>query len=547
MTITPAAGDAPVRLGPAAATRCRRRVHLDHAPDAPTDERGAPDDGAQMRITDSIDHQRSVLDRWADAPLGLTAEEIRQSRPELVVQPRLADPQRSGTPELLVRSGTGYLPVIVRGHKTLDIAAGRTEVSPVEQPGERQIAETVKRRRHGRDLLQLSHFHRQLQACGLAAGDDEAAVGGVVGKGEADAEWIVWLPLAESLPGYDENFADRQEVVAAARAGGDVTAPSRISECRQCPWWPVCAAELEAAHDISLLAAGADVAVLQEAGLRTLHDVLASPVGLVEGLQLTSLPPAEARLRALAKLEGTRLIRRSEQTAAPRADVELDVDMESFMDEGAYLWGTLLSGRGVEAIGAEPGYRAFVTFEPLHTGAAGSVFVEFWSYLTELRTACAAADLTFAAYCWARKAEERWLYGVPKRFPELPGMPAEPEVRSFCTSPQWVDLYEVVKSRFLVPGSMGLKAIAPQAGFQWRDSDPGGENSMVWYRAAVGSESAEPDLALRQRLLDYNEDDVQATFAVREWLEQGAALLPTVADLTERLAGWSTAAPGSSA
>ncbi|MGI8417627.1 MAG: ribonuclease H-like domain-containing protein, partial [Nakamurella sp.] len=81
---------------------------------------------------------------------------------------------------------------------------------------------------------------------------------------------------------------------------------------------------------------------------------------------------------------------------------------------------------------------------------------------------------------------------------------------------------------------MRLKAIAPVAGFQWRDPEPGGENSMAWYRAALGSGDADgggPGLQTRQRILDYNEDDVRATAAIRRWMSDGAGSLPTVAQV----------------
>ena len=51
---------------------------------------------------------------------------------------------------------------------------------------------------------------------------------------------------------------------------------------------------------------------------------------------------------------------------------------------------------------------------------------------------------------------------------------------------------------------------------------------MAWYKeAAAGDESA------RQRLLEYNEDDVLATRALREWLDGPARSLPHLDDTIE--------------
>jgi predicted RecB family nuclease len=222
--------------------------------------------------------------------------------------------------------------------------------------------------------------------------------------------------------------------------------------------------------------------------------------------------------------------------------------MESYLDDGAYLWGTLLSGDALPGFPA--GYRPFVTWQRLTHPRTGEVFVEFWRYLAAVRRVCAAAGLTFAAYCYSRMAEERWLYGIPQRFPGVPGMPARAEIDAFCRSAQWVDLYAEVKRNFVVPGSLRLKLVAAVAGFSWRDPEPSGENSLAWYRIATGDGAgggdgasgggdgasggaAPPDEAAahRQRILRYNEDDVLATLALRRWIRERAGEIPTIADL----------------
>ena len=55
--------------------------------------------------------------------------------------------------------------------------------------------------------------------------------------------------------------------------------------------------------------------------------------------------------------------------------------------------------------------------------------------------------------------------------------------------------------------------IAPLCGFDWRDDDPGGAQSELWYVDLLnGAESR------RSRLLEYNEDDVAAQLAIRRWV-----------------------------
>ena len=181
--------------------------------------------------------------------------------------------------------------------------------------------------------------------------------------------------------------------------------------------------------------------------------------------------------------------------------------MESYLDDGAYLWGTLLSGPGVARLGASPGYRPFVTWRPLPDADEGRVFGAFWTHLAALRERTHAAGLSFAAYCYSRQAEERWMRSAPERFAGSPGVPSTAEVAAFCAGPEWIDLYAHLREQYVITGSMRLKALAPLAGFGWRDPDPGGENSMAWYRGAIGADGpAQPGLATR--VLEYNEDDV---------------------------------------
>ncbi len=409
-------------------------------------------------------------------------------------------------------------------------------------------------RRNRADRLALAHHYRQLQDLGWASSTTR---GGVIGRGsptdgagradtiggEDDGAVIVWLELGgpagtSSLADYDARFADRWDVAAAAIAGGPPLAlPSRIAECRRCPWWPRCSAELAATGDISLLLTGDDVATARLAGVDTIPELAGLTREALRALPLTVISPAQAQLRARAWQRGTPLVRVSSRSSIGRADVEIDVDAESYGEDGAYLWGALLSGADV---GLPAGFRAFVTWEPLPSAAQGEVFGNFFGYLMQVRAAAADRGLSFAVFCYAKAAEERWMLGLARRYSGLTGVPDPRVVADFCASAQWVDLMLEIKRQFVLPGSLRLKELAAAVGFSWRDPEAGGENSMAWYRAAVDLEEAATGTGDRplaasnpmaDRVIRYNEDDVRATLALRSWITDHLAELPTVADL----------------
>ena len=96
----------------------------------------------------------------------------------------------------------------------------------------------------------------------------------------------------------------------------------------------------------------------------------------------------------------------------------------------------------------------------------------------------------------------------------------------------WVDMLPATRNCLQSRSGLGLKVVATKgAAFSWRDEDPGGLASQDWLDAARAGDSAS-----RQRILNYNEDDVRATLAVRRWLRRACnraddQVLPT---LTER-------------
>ncbi|MDD7966263.1 TM0106 family RecB-like putative nuclease [Actinomycetospora lemnae] len=571
----PAPSPRPVLLDAAATTRCRRRVHLEHVPPEDLGPGGVPagddaDPGVAMRRADAAAHRAVLAGRWAEllgsrwaavppAPTAaarvvatreLLADDER--RPDVVGNAELpAAEGRRGGAEALVRAvpgdpASGWWPLIVVRHRVTDPGEGAL-TSPLGQPHPEAATwdETRRVRTVTRDVLRLAHLHRMLRAAGLAPPEEPDAPvwGGVVGM---DADAVVWIDLADAGAGgrsaletYDRRHGDRLAVAEAARSRGPALAePSRITECRRCPWWPTCEAALRAVDDVSLVVRGDAALRLRGRGVTTVRELAAlDPAAGLPGPEPDPEVPeagevpdlVEAVALARAWSRDVPLVRRVERPAVARGDVEVDVDMESLGEDGAYLWGALLTGAD---IGLEQGYRAFVTWDPLPTRDEGRSFGEFWTWLADVRARCAARGLVLRAYCYNEQAENRWLRASAERFAGMAGVPPAEEVEEFIASEAWIDLFPAVSESFLCPHGKGLKRVAPSAGFAWHDPEAGGENSMRWYRDAVGLDGGEPDPAQRERLLVYNADDVRATWTLRTWMTSERVLeVPHLADL----------------
>ncbi|QUG99465.1 TM0106 family RecB-like putative nuclease [Saccharopolyspora erythraea] len=543
--------DDRVLLDAGVVTRCRRRVHLESDPAMREVEKAPPDPGIEQRITDATEHRRFVAERlgrmlgdaWTEVPRDLDAAERERLTVAAMNEgvryisgaqlPLDRANGRRGAVDLLVRGRDGYLPVLVVRHKITDPGSGaRTSPLTDPNPASARTDERFKVRSHSRDQLRLAHAVRMLEATGMGSA---SATGGVIG---VDADLVVWHDLrVPNWPGgrtalaeYDARFADRLAVASAAATGAEPLArPSRITECKGCPWWPTCERQLRADRDVSLVVRGEDAVSLRAIGVSTVDDLARLSPSAAEALPLTVARTGDVVLLAKAWLRELPLVRRVRRLSVPRAEVEVDVDMESYADSGAYMWGCWLSGADV---GEEPGYRAFATWDPLPSDDEARSFAEFWSWFSSVRERALERGLTFRAYCYNELAENRWMLASAERFAGKPGVPPVSEVRAFIESDEWVDLFATVRDQFLCPNGKGLKVIAPSAGFAWRDPEASGENSMRWYRDAVGLDGAPPVAAQRDRILRYNEDDVRATWTIRRWMSSEAALaVPFAEDL----------------
>lgn len=386
--------------------------------------------------------------------------------------------------DILARMDDGsYLPVIISNHRVARASeTSRMHFIPTGRLGLGKTLEVgAKARHHTIDGYRAAMAHLLL---GPFTGD----VAGVVGQ---DRERV-----------YLGDVTRYTEALRTALAMPTPERPVRLKQCASCRFWSLCEPELRAMDDISLVFPGQRSNALRERGIETVAAAIDADLG-------------ETSQIARAWRDGIPVLARADfdPPAELRADVEVDIDMEAYLDQGAYLWGAFDGST----------YRAFSTWEEVGPDSVAEEenFASFWNWLMGLRADAHARGKTFRAYCYAAGGENHWLVGSARRFASI----SEREVRDFIASDEWVDVFTWVRRLLVGTDGLGLKVVAPVAGYEWA-GDVDGEESVALRREARAG-----DLDARAMLERYNEDDCRATAAVREFLRAGAPGVPRLSSL----------------
>lgn len=477
----------------------------------------------------------------------------------VIVGGLLPDPaaHRIGRPSLLVRAadGSGYEPVQLKFHRVLESAppdAPPLEASRLTAPSRRFELPDRQFRWSTRlnAALQVAHYWRLLEAAGYAASAPRA---GLVGIDKVPLSshgmvhptpLIIWLDLADprvppdprwvEVPGearpvttlarYDREHAYRVELAERALASSGqstLLTPILSPECRGCIWQTHCQDQLDA-DDLSLRINKApldvhEVRTLRRLGISTVGELAEADL---EELLLTYLPRVshrdggEERLRrahqrARMMHAGIELERTTEAPIIlPRHDLEIDIDVETSAEDRVYLWGFWVDDPEQSA----PYYRAFSRFESLDDAGEADLATEALTWLRTLMTGRDAAAYHYSDY------EVLRIGRLAARM--------EPDLAAWArsaTRDRFVDLFALVRQHYLGANGLGLKVVATAAtGFAWRDEDANGLASQSWFADAVGHEDARMREMARIRVLEYNEDDVQATWHLRRWMRDQA-------------------------
>ncbi|MFC1495813.1 TM0106 family RecB-like putative nuclease [Candidatus Margulisiibacteriota bacterium] len=277
--------------------------------------------------------------------------------------------------------------------------------------------------------------------------------------------------------------------------------PIISSSCSLCVWEKVCKQWAKSEKDLSLIFfVGKTKYALKERGIKTIQDVAnidvnkyLKPPYKIKGLARKSLERMKNRARVI--LAGKPEIRSG--FLFPERNKEYYFDIEEDPLQGIiYLFGFYSIN--------EQNQKNFKYFLANDLDGEKQTVAALWEFLGK------EENVTYYVY----SPKER---STLKKLREKYDLD-EAVLDKYLASEY--DIYNLVVNYSDWPTySYGLKKIAEQVGFKWRDEDPSGANSIVWYNQYVETK----DKKILQRILDYNEDDCIATHAIKKYFDKHEA------------------------
>ena len=296
---------------------------------------------------------------------------------------------------------------------------------------------------------------------------------------------------------YQVTLLHAQGIVAQTQE----TIPAYSGACKLCHWYSACISELEKLDDLTLL---------PELG-RSRRDAMVDRIPSVSDLASINVEGFIAGKRTVFRGIGSEMLRKFHERAKlnndkgavpyltrpislPHAETELFFDIEvDPMRDLCYLHG-FVERRGGQ--NATEKYVAFFT-ESVTEEEEECAFAEAWKYIS--------ASQPCIVYYYSKYERTIWRK-LQRKFPSV--CTAE-DIEYLFNPNQSVDLYfDVVKAATEWPTrDHSIKTLAKYLGFRWRDTHPSGAASIEWFDRWIQT----GDNTIKQRILDYNEDDCIAT------------------------------------
>lgn len=351
--------------------------------------------------------------------------------------------------------------------------------------------------------FQLAHYLAILDELGLGSPARSAFVI------DRDCKRIPY-PLSEAqgtrnTQTWWEAYQTALSTVRAILSKVDTSTPALSAACKLCHWHSRCKDELVATNDLTLIAElgrakrdamSSVIPTIQAFAVCNTDSFIQKKKTIFPGIGPETLSKFRARAQLLTIPGATAYLKHPVNLPIKQKEVYFDIEADP-MRGIVYLHGF------VERIYGQADTAQFIPFfadgnEHVHEEAA---FAGAWNYLKS-RT----EDSTIYYYSKYERTEYK------KLADRYPAVCSVEEVEALFDLPEMIDLYfDVVKPSTEWPlYDQSIKTIAQHLKFKWRDTSPSGAASIEWYNRWI--ETCDP--AIKQRILDYNEDDCLATGVV---------------------------------
>ena len=278
---------------------------------------------------------------------------------------------------------------------------------------------------------------------------------------------------------------------------GEKPAPFLKSGCKKTPWYSLCVEGAAECNDVSLIfrISQADQRRLYDIGIRTVGQLADSDVNelqtKLEDWPFDKIVRFNNQARVLISQEP--LVLKKPNFPEVRHEVYFDIESDPTRDIH-YLLGVLTKDKNSGSAEYQYFFANNKEEEPL-------MWKKFLDFLAGLD------DFVIYHYAFLEKQ-------VFDLFSLKYGAPSE-LVSKFRENS--IDLYaQTVESVILPLYFYSLKDVAGYTGYKWDDPEAGGAESVVWYNEWLKNK----DSQTLKKILKYNEDDVRATLAIKEWIEK---------------------------
>jgi len=475
---------------------CPHRVHLDAFGDPEGRDPVSPfvqmlwerGTAYEISVVEGLDGKFVDLSAlWGDAKEAATREAIAGGA-GLIYSGRLSAENFVGEPDLLRREGEGYAPIDIKSGAWGEGDEGDEDAKPKKSYG-----------------VQIAAYVDILTRLDLAAG----RYGYIFDVHGTEKRYELDVPLGSRTPSLWEVYLESRLAVEQLLAGGP-SLPAACSACSLCVWRTACLEQLQASRDLTLL---------PELG-RSKRDLLMDQFPSVDVLASSDVEPfcrgsktdiAGMGAGTLRKFKARAMLMATEDAQPyltqpvvwPTSRVELFFDLETDpMRDLVYLHGFVIREDG------NSGGERFVA----HFAAGVTAQAERDAFAAAMDVLRSYPDAAVIHYSKFERTQYRKLQ---LKYPEVA---SAGEIEALFVRPRALDLYfDAVRSSSEWPTmNKSIKTLAKFCGFAWRDADPSGAASIEWFDEFVRN----GDPRVRQRILDYNEDDCVAMRVVMDAMKK---------------------------